>query len=181
MASNSTAYDIDKEAQSFLVKIENPPYNPISYFSDICKEVKDYTKPYYLAMQLATIGLDNKPNNRTICLRDITSNGITFVTNSKSNKCKEIKQNPNVTAIFLWSYKDDLGDIVREIKIEGIAAVASEEQIAKYYEEEPIFGKIRSIICVAGVVIDWNDLKLKHDKLLNDYKNGIDSLPQPES
>lgn len=50
-----------------------------------------------------------------------------------------------------------------------------------YYNNEPIFCKIRSHICHQGEIINnWDDLKAQHDKLLQEVENGTNSLEMPD-
>lgn len=54
-------------------------------------------------------------------------------------------------------------------------------EIAEFYNEETVMAKIRSKICRCGEVVDWNELKAKHDQTLKNYCDGKDQLPQTET
>lgn len=54
----------------------------------------------------------------------------------------------------------------------------SAAETAEFYKDEPLFAKIRSKICSCGAPVEWNDLKSKHDQVLDDYRHERDALPQ---
>jgi pyridoxamine 5'-phosphate oxidase len=53
-------------------------------------------------MLLATSNASNIPNIRAVLLKIFDTRGFVFFTNYKSDKAKEIEENPNVAAEFLW-------------------------------------------------------------------------------
>lgn len=57
----------------------------------------------------------------------------------------------------------------------------SGSDVTKFYDNQPLFAKIRCKICRCGEPIDWYDLKGKHDQVLKDYQEGKDSLPQTDT
>lgn len=67
------------------------------------------------------------------------------------------------------------------MRVIGNVTELSESEIAEFYEEETVMAKIRSKICRCGEVVDWDELKAKHDKTLKDYLDGKDQLPQTET
>ncbi len=54
------------------------------------------------------------------------------------------------------------------------------EEIKKFYAEEQLFSKIRCKICVCGEPCDWDDLKRKHDEVVDNFNKGIEKLEQNE-
>lgn len=57
----------------------------------------------------------------------------------------------------------------------------SDAEIREFYKEEPLFAKIRSKICRCGEKVEWENLKMSHDQVLNDYLEGKDALPQTDT
>lgn len=57
----------------------------------------------------------------------------------------------------------------------------NETEIAEFYEEESLSAKIRSKIARCGEKVDWDDLKTRHDQVLQDYRDGKDKLPQTDT
>lgn len=53
-------------------------------------------------------------------------------------------------------------------------------EIAELYENYPLHAKIRCKICKAGEPVDWDALKLEHDRVLKAYQDGTELLKQNE-
>ncbi|XP_055845727.1 pyridoxine/pyridoxamine 5'-phosphate oxidase-like [Episyrphus balteatus] len=68
-----------------------------------------------------------------------------------------------------------------KVRLIGKAVELSPNQISNLWSQEPIFAKIRSRISECGKPLDFADHKNDHDKLLTEYENGQDSLPQTET
>lgn len=68
-------------------------------------------------------------------------------------------------------------------KIRGTGKVEelNEIEIADFYKTEPLFARIRGRICECGARVDWDELRAKHDQVLNDYQNSKDNLPQGDN
>lgn len=88
------------------------------------------------ACNLATIGLNNKPANRIVYLREFSDNLFYFYTNYNSRKAKEIANNPNVSLNFFWP------ELERQIRIEGIVTLAENEKSDAYFNARPQDSKI---------------------------------------
>lgn len=93
------------------------------------------------------------------------------------------QENPNIAATFYWTYRlqDDPDLIARQVRVTGKISELSAEKIAQFYESEPLFYKIRSMITECGAPNDWNELKLNHDKVYSEVLIGKEQLPQNES
>lgn len=68
-----------------------------------------------------------------------------------------------------------------QVRITGTVSELSAAEIAEAYKEEPLFAKIRNKICRTGEKVDWNELKARHDQVLQDYRDGRDTLPPPDT
>jgi len=69
----------------------------------------------------------NKPKSRVVLLKQILNDKFLFFTNYKSNKGKEIAENPNVSMTFFWE------ELQRQVRIEGIAKKSSEKISEEYF------------------------------------------------
>ncbi|KAJ8982129.1 hypothetical protein NQ317_002855 [Molorchus minor] len=91
------------------------------------------------------------------------------------------KENPKVSACFLWSYIKEEKNINRQVRIEGTVEQLSDKECAGYYNGQPLFAQIRSnIIRNQSAKVDWIDLKKKHDELLEKVKTTNEPLQMPE-
>lgn len=68
------------------------------------------------AFVLSTVN-GNKPNGRYVTLIKYEENGYYFSTNSESQKCKELRNNPNVSALFYFPDKKGT------IKLSGVVVI----------------------------------------------------------
>ena len=82
------------------------------------------------AMTLSTIS-NNQPSSRVVLLKSYDENGLVFYTNSNSKKGKSIKENNNVALNFHWKTQN------RQIRIEGIANIVSNEVADSYFKTRP--------------------------------------------
>ena len=81
------------------------------------------------AMVLSTFG--DEPSTRTVLLKDITSDGLTFFTNYNSRKAGAISTNPKVTLLFPWYPME------RQVSVVGTASKISEEESNAYFATRP--------------------------------------------
>ena len=81
------------------------------------------------AMVLSTFG--DVPSTRTVLLKDITNDGLTFFTNYNSRKAGAISANPKVTLLFPWYPME------RQVSVVGTASKISEEESAAYFVTRP--------------------------------------------
>lgn len=116
-------------------------------------------------------------------LRGHDRKGFIIVTERNSRKYKDMMENPNVAATFYWYYRkpEDAVLTQRQVRITGTIAELPEDEIAKFYESEPTFYKIRSRITECGRPVDWNELKEAHDRVLGEVLSGSEKLPQNSS
>ncbi len=82
---------------------------------------------------LATVGLNNSPEIRTIVLRDVSEPlKLTFFTDQRSNKIAQIRANNRVSLLF---YNPDK---MLQVKVEGKATViTNEEKLKNYWNDIP--------------------------------------------
>jgi pyridoxamine 5'-phosphate oxidase len=82
------------------------------------------------AMVLSTFA-DEIPTSRSVLLKDVTHEGLTFFTNYNSRKAKAIGKNPNVSILFPWYPME------RQVSITGVAMKVSEQDSADYFATRP--------------------------------------------
>ena len=141
-----------------IEKLENNPINQFKLWFNDAKSNK-IIEPN--AMVLSTISKENTINSRTVLLKDIYKNGFVFYSNYNSRKGKDINNNNNVSAVFLWK------KIERQIIIKGYISKISEEDSEKYFNSRPRKSRIAA----------WaskQSSKLKNSKDLIDSFNFYD-------
>ena len=82
------------------------------------------------AMVLSTFG-DEFPTTRSVLLKDVSDNGLTFFTNYSSRKADAIAKNPKVSLLFPWYPME------RQVAVIGNAEKVSEKDSAEYFATRP--------------------------------------------
>ena len=83
------------------------------------------------AMVLSTVDIHGKPSQRTVLLKYFDRDGFVFFTNYGSRKAKQIGENANVSALFVWL------SLHRQVEISGRAEKVSTAESLKYFTMRP--------------------------------------------
>ncbi|TAG86722.1 MAG: pyridoxamine 5'-phosphate oxidase [Bacteroidetes bacterium] len=83
------------------------------------------------AMNLATIGENNRPTSRIVLLKEVQTNGFVFFSNYQSKKGKEMFENPYVALNFFWA------ELERQVRIEGIVEKIPQFHSLEYFVTRP--------------------------------------------
>jgi pyridoxamine 5'-phosphate oxidase len=79
------------------------------------------------AMSLATANAQARPSVRTVLLKGLDARGLTFFTNSTSQKGEELHQNPQACLNFYWM------PLLRQIRATGRVEKVSEAESDAYF------------------------------------------------
>lgn len=99
------------------------------------------------AMALATATPDGIPSVRIVLLKGFSEQGFGFFTNYNSRKGEEIALNQHVAVVFYWS------ELEREVRVEGIATKASDQQSDEYFESRPFESRLSAVISNQSKVV----------------------------
>lgn len=66
------------------------------------------------------------------------------------------------------------------MKIEGIMKKLEKERYKHLYNREPLYCKIRSHVCNQGRDVNWEELKQRHDEVLDSIRKGENDLSMPD-
>ena len=113
--------------------------DPIKLFRKWFDEVYQIDKEEAVSMNLSTISSDNYPNSRIVLLRGL-EDGFIFYTNYKSQKGREIDENPKAHINFYWP------SLERQVRIKGIINKTSAEVSDKYFLSRPLKSRIGAIL-----------------------------------
>ena len=83
------------------------------------------------AMALATCGSDLRPAVRIVLLKGLDARGLTFYTNYRSSKARQIAQNPKASLLFWW------GPLERQVRIEGNLVRVPTRESDLYFAQRP--------------------------------------------
>jgi pyridoxamine 5'-phosphate oxidase len=82
------------------------------------------------AMTLTTAGLHG-PNARVVLAKTVDRRGISFFTNLRSDKAREIEHDPRAAALFAWI------PLHRQIRFRGTASVLPRSEAEEYFADRP--------------------------------------------
>ena len=146
--------------------------NPIKEFENWFEFAKtnDVIEPN--AMILSTLS-KNSINSRTVLLKDITDEGFVFFTNYTSVKGNDIRENDNVSSVFLWK------KIEKQVIIKGSATKIKAEDSIKYFNSRPKKSKIAAWASLQSTKLkDSKDLAERFKYYENKFENK--EIPYPE-
>ncbi|MGH8859691.1 MAG: pyridoxamine 5'-phosphate oxidase [Jatrophihabitantaceae bacterium] len=83
------------------------------------------------ALQVATVDADGRPGLRTVLAKAIDERGVTFYTNYRSAKARDLDANPFAAAQFLWLAHE------RQVRLAGSVRRVSREETAEYFHSRP--------------------------------------------
>ncbi len=83
------------------------------------------------AMTLATVSEQGQPAARIVLLRDIDANGLTFYTNYRSHKGRDLEANPLAAATLFWPA------LQRQIRAEGHVRKLDAATSDAYFRKRP--------------------------------------------
>lgn len=83
------------------------------------------------AMVLATVGRDGHPDARTVLLKGLDGRGLTFFTQTRSAKGRQLAAHPHATVVFCWHPMD------RQAIVGGPVTEVAREEVAEYFSSRP--------------------------------------------
>jgi pyridoxamine 5'-phosphate oxidase len=83
------------------------------------------------AMVVATVDEEGHPNARTVLLKDLTPDGLTFFTNTRSAKGHELAGRPYASLVLLWHA------MYRQIRVRGTVRPRSPQVAGDYFASRP--------------------------------------------
>ncbi len=167
-----TLHQIRKEFTSRKLDEETLPENPIELFEIWLDEAIKAGVPEPNAMNLATTGKDAKPSSRIVLLKEITSKGLVFFTNYGSKKAIEMLKNPFAAINFYWP------DMERQIRIEGMVNMLSENESDRYFTTRPRESQIGTWASKQSMPLTSRSiLEERHEQYAIEFK-GV-TIPRP--
>ncbi len=146
--------------------------DPILQFTEWFDQARKIEIADPTAMVLATVGKGGQPHQRTVLLKYFDEKGFVFFTNYESRKAREIKDNANVSLLFVWL------DLERQVMINGTAAKVSAAESAKYFMSRPKESQMAAWVSSQSNVLTSRQMLLqKFDEMKR--KIGAGKVPLP--
>jgi pyridoxamine 5'-phosphate oxidase len=127
------------------------------------------------AMVVATAGADGRPNVRTVLLKGLDADGLTFFTNYDSAKGRELAVNPVASVLFPWV------DLQRQVRLTGAVRKLDAAASDAYFASRPYGSRIGAAASPQSqVVADRAALDAAWDALVARYPDPPGDVPRPE-
>lgn len=146
--------------------------DPLKQFSNWIEKAVEAELPEPNAMTLSTVNAESQPSSRTVLLKGL-DHGFLFYSNYRSQKAREIAENPRVSLTFLWH------GLERQVNIQGEAVKVSREDSAAYFHTRPYGSQIGAWVSEyqSAEIPDRAELVAKDIALRNQFPEGQVPLP----
>ena len=147
------------------------PFELFEEWFEVAKK-KEINDPNALA--LGTASKEGVPSVRMVLLKGFDKDGFIFYTNLKSQKSKELKENPNATMCFHWK------SLLRQIRIVGKLNQVDDKTADDYYSTRAYESRIGAWASKQSSILK------SRDELLNNLENfkkkysDKDKVPRPD-
>ena len=147
------------------------PFELFEEWFEVAKK-KEINDPNALA--LGTASKDGVPSVRMVLLKGFDKDGFIFYTNLKSQKSKELKENPNATMCFHWK------SLLRQIRNVGKLNQVDDKTADDYYSTRAYESRIGAWASKQSSILK------SRDELLNNLENfkkkysDKDNVPRPD-
>ncbi len=147
------------------------PFELFEEWFEVAKK-KEINDPNALA--LGTASKDGVPSVRMVLLKGFDKGGFIFYTNLKSQKSKELKENPNATMCFHWK------SLLRQIRIVGKLNQVDDKIADDYYSTRAYESRIGAWASKQSSILKSRDELLNSIKNFKKKYNDKDKVPRPD-
>ena len=147
--------------------------NPFTQFGLWLDDANQFNVIDATSMTLATCSADGQPSARTVLLKHFGSNGFCWYTDSRSQKGRELEQNPNAALLFHWR------DLSRQVRVHGVVAPMPVADADKYFLMRPEGSRFSAAASHQSAIVDSRaSLEDQVLRLRAAYPDG--DVPRPE-
>jgi pyridoxamine 5'-phosphate oxidase len=125
------------------------------------------------AMVVATADAHGRPNARTVLLKGLDADGLTFFTNYESAKGHELAANPVASVLFPWH------DLQRQVRLTGPVHRLGSEASDAYFASRPYGSRIGAVASPQSQTVGSRaELERARDALIARYPES-EGVPRP--
>ncbi|HTC72184.1 MAG TPA: pyridoxal 5'-phosphate synthase [Solirubrobacteraceae bacterium] len=137
-----------------------PPANPLAGLQVWLAEACASDVPAPSSVAFVTVGADGRPSARTVSLKRLDHDRLTFTSALWTRKAVELQSNPNVALLFHWP---SLG---RQVHITGRAAFTERDLARELFAERDLANQLQTLVSRQGTPIaDLQPLRARHAHL----------------
>ena len=147
------------------------PFELFKEWFEVAKK-KEINDPNALA--LGTASKDGVPSVRMVLLKGFDKDGFIFYTNLKSQKSKELKENPNATMCFHWK------SLLRQIRIVGKLNQVDDKTADDYYSTRAYESRIGAWASKQSSILKSTNELLNNLENFKKKYSDKDNVPRPD-
>jgi pyridoxamine 5'-phosphate oxidase len=137
-----------------------PLANPLQTLQGWLEEARAADVRSPSAVAFVTVGAEGRPSARTVSLKRLDADVLTFTSALWTRKARELENNPNVALLFHWP---TLG---RQVHITGEATLATRELAQELFAERDLPNQLQTLVSRQGTPItDLQPLRARHAHL----------------
>ena len=110
--------------------------DPFAQFEEWLRVAHNQKIPDANAMTVATAGKDGVVTSRTLLLKVIVEGNLQFFTNYRSQKARDLAENPNASITILWK------ELERQICVRGTVEKTTRQTSENYFKVRPYDSQI---------------------------------------
>lgn len=146
--------------------------DPLHQFQKWFEQAQHAEVPEPNAMCLATTTADGYPSARIVLLKGVSDRGFVFFTDYRSQKGRELSENPHAALCFFWQ------PLERQVRVTGTVQRVSREESAEYFASRPIGSRIGATASEqSSVIVSRVDLEQRVESLEAQFVAGDVPLP----
>ncbi len=146
--------------------------DPIQQFQRWLREALNAQLPEPNAMTLATADRTGRPYARVVLLKDCDVDGFVFFTNYRSDKGRQLAENPHAALVFMWL------ELERQARIEGTVGKIPSAESEAYFHTRPRESRLGALASrQSQVVASRAILDERFQQLAAQYPD--DNIPMP--
>jgi pyridoxamine 5'-phosphate oxidase len=152
--------EIRKEYMQHSLDVHHASSDPFHQFGLWWQEAIDASIVEVNAMTLATASADGVPSARIVLLKGYDASGFVFYSNYKSQKGRDLEENPRACLVFFWK------ELERQVRITGIVRKVTAEESDAYFFSRPENSRIGAVVSPQSEVIpDRQWLEKKEEEM----------------
>ncbi|MDS4022586.1 MAG: pyridoxamine 5'-phosphate oxidase [Candidatus Competibacter sp.] len=146
--------------------------DPVRQFQRWLQEAITARLPEPNAMTLATADRTGRPYARAVLLKDCDAGGFVFFTNYRSDKGRQLTENPHAALMFLWL------ELERQVRVEGTVGKIPPAESEAYFRIRPREGRLGALASRQSQVVAGREILDERYRQL-DAQFPDDNIPMP--
>ena len=171
--SSSPLADLRQDYRRGVLDESTVDADPIRQFQTWLTDAISAGLPEPNAMTLATADRTGRPYARVVLLKDCDASGFVFYTHYRSDKGRQLAENPHAALVFAWLALE------RQVRIEGTVTQVAPAESEAYFRSRPRESRIGALASrQSQIVASRAILDQRFDLLAAQYAD--DNIPLPE-